>query len=213
MQIGSLQLTNGATASLAGATNPVLLTSTLSIDSTSKLDLGNGGLDVSGGTLSAINTEVAQGYANGLWTGDGITSSTAAADSTHLTALGTNDILVKYTYYGDANLSGHVDGSDYSLIDNGYAKKLSGWFNGDFNYDGAVDGSDYTLIDNAFNRQGVAFSPAAQVASPAAQIAKAPAVTSVVPSNIAVVTQNLFSNKKVKPSLIDQLLSDLVTSN
>jgi LacI family transcriptional regulator len=31
---------------------------------------------------------------------------------------GANDVLVKYAYYGDADLSGHVDGSDYSLIDN-----------------------------------------------------------------------------------------------
>ena len=28
-----------------------------------------------------------------------------------------NDVLVKYTYYGDANLDGKVDGSDYSRID------------------------------------------------------------------------------------------------
>jgi hypothetical protein len=65
-----------------------------------------------------------------------------------------NDVLVKYTYYGDANLSGNVDGSDYSLIDNGYLKNLTGWYNGDFNYDNVVNGSDYTLIDNAFNSQG-----------------------------------------------------------
>ena len=70
-----------------------------------------------------------------------------------------SDILVKYTYFGDANLDGHVDGSDYTLIDNGYNTRttgapLTGWFNGDFNYDGRVDGSDYTLIDNAFNCKG-----------------------------------------------------------
>jgi MYXO-CTERM domain-containing protein len=64
------------------------------------------------------------------------------------------DVLVKYTYYGDANLDGVVDGSDYTLIDNGFANHLTGWYNGDFNYDGVVDGSDYTLIDNAFNTQG-----------------------------------------------------------
>ena len=64
------------------------------------------------------------------------------------------DILVRYTYYGDANLDGQVDGSDYSLIDNGYLNHLTGWYNGDFNYDGVVDGSDYTLIDNTYNMQG-----------------------------------------------------------
>jgi hypothetical protein len=80
-----------------------------------------------------------------------------------------NDVLVKYTYYGDADLSGVVDGSDYSLIDNGFTQKLTGWFNGDFNYDGVVDGSDYTLMDNAFNLQGTTLASA--VATPTAQVA------------------------------------------
>jgi len=77
---------------------------------------------------------------------------------------------VKYTYYGDANLSGVVDGSDYSLIDNGYLKGLSDWQNGDFNYDGKVNGSDYTLIDNTFNSQGTAI--ATEIGVPTAQIAE-----------------------------------------
>jgi hypothetical protein len=141
---------------------------------------------------------MAQAYSNGNWNGSGgITSSTAAADTAHLTAVGViindtganttaatgtpfytsldgtpttdGDILVKYTYYGDADLSGSVDGSDYSLIDNGYLNQLTGWYNGDFNYDGVIDGSDYTLIDNAYNTQGA--SLAAVVATATAQIA------------------------------------------
>ena len=138
------------------------------------------------------------------WNGPGITSAAAAADTAHLTAVGViinsangsqiygqgsplgsfdganpqggNDILVKYTYFGDANLDGKVDGSDYSLIDAGYASqttggKLSGWYNGDFNYDGTVDGSDYALIDNAFNNQGLAAVSSALTASSTAQVA------------------------------------------
>jgi hypothetical protein len=79
------------------------------------------------------------------------------------------DVVIKYTYYGDANLDGKVDGSDYSLIDNGYLTGATGWQNGDFNYDGVINGSDYTLIDNAYNTQGAQIN--AQVASPTAQIA------------------------------------------
>jgi autotransporter-associated beta strand protein len=87
------------------------------------------------------------------------------------------DVLVKYTYYGDTNLDGAVDGSDYSRIDSAYQSEnfsgglttspVSGWFNGDFNYDGVVDGSDYTLMDNAFNAQGISFgtNPAAVVSA------------------------------------------------
>jgi hypothetical protein len=51
---------------------------------------------------------------------------------------------------GDADLSGDVTSTDYSLIDSGFALALSGWVNGDFDYSGAVDATDYALIDNAF---------------------------------------------------------------
>jgi autotransporter-associated beta strand protein len=84
-----------------------------------------------------------------------------------------SDVLVKYTYYGDANLDGQVDGSDYTLIDNAFNHhgSLTGWYNGDFNYDGVIDGSDYTLIDNAFNTQGGNLRSTAQIASITDQIA------------------------------------------
>jgi hypothetical protein len=160
---------------------------------TSKLDLGNNDLDLPGASLTVITNQIAQGYNSGKWNGSGgILSSAAASNSTHLTTLGViqnnqsgiaiytasnpfdttapgaNDILVKYTYIGDANLDGKVDGTDYSRIDNGYLMHLTGWFNGDFNYDGVVNGSDYTLIDNAFNTQGAVIS--ALIATPSAVI-------------------------------------------
>ena len=106
----------------------------------------------------------------GYWNGQGIISSAAHADSTFLTTLGmiqaissglfdgqgysAGDILVKYTYFGDANLDGKVDGTDYSVIDAHNGSTLANWSQGDFNYDGSVNGSDYSLIDNAFNMQG-----------------------------------------------------------
>jgi hypothetical protein len=158
---------------------------------TGKLDLAGFDLDVQGGNLTQITSQVAQGYNHGTWNNSGgIVSSSAAADTTRLTALcvilnddGTgksiytsfdgqavsvDDVLVKQTYYGDANLDGRVDGSDYTLIDNGYANHLTGWFNGDFNYDGVVDGSDYALMDNAFNNQGAAIGPVKLTAQVAA---------------------------------------------
>jgi hypothetical protein len=64
-------------------------------------------------------------------------------------------LIVKYTYDGDANLDGLIDGADYGLIDN-YVQfpGTSGYWNGDFNYDGVIDGADYGLIDNAIQLQG-----------------------------------------------------------
>jgi hypothetical protein len=84
-----------------------------------------------------------------------------------------NDVLIAYTYYGDANLDGKVDGSDYSLIDNGYANHMTGFYNGDYNYDGVIDGSDYTLMDNAFNSQAASFGPSAEVAAITSLVAPA----------------------------------------
>jgi hypothetical protein len=167
------------------------------------LDITGNDLVVQNGNLSQVTNQIAGGYdptAGATWTGDGITSSIAAADTTHLTAVGVelnsdasgnaifgtgtslgrfdgqntgpNDVLVKYTYFGDANLDGKVDGSDYSRIDAGYASHgaLTGWANGDFNYDGVIDGTDYSLIDNAFNNQNAvtlssSATAAAQMAS------------------------------------------------
>ncbi|WP_428940277.1 trypsin-like serine protease [Fontivita pretiosa] len=64
-----------------------------------------------------------------------------------------NEILIKYTYFGDADLSGRIDATDYSLIDNGYVNRLTGWINGDFDYSGVIDATDYALIDNAYVNQ------------------------------------------------------------
>jgi autotransporter-associated beta strand protein len=184
----ALTISASATAQAAlhtGTVKNTLFTSSLTLDSAGKLDLTNNDLVVQSGSLSAITAAVKQGYNGGGWNGSaGITSSAAAAATSHLLALGViqnsndqtttgsvlyggtfpafdgatasaaTDVLVKFTYYGDANLDGQVDGSDYTLIDNGFHNHLTGWYNGDFNYDGVVDGSDYTLIDNAFNTQG-----------------------------------------------------------
>jgi hypothetical protein len=207
--VGAINIGSGAVVAVtvpAGANGRgVLLTPSVSIATTGKLDLGSNDLVVTGSPISQVWPLVAGGYAGGKWNGSGIASSAAAGDSTHLTALGviindtfsnfnasqsTNtplyttldgadltdggtvnadgEILVKYTYYGDTNLDGKVDGSDYANIDNGYQNGLTGWYNGDFNYDGVVDGSDYTLMDNAFNNQGALLS--AQVASPTALV-------------------------------------------
>jgi hypothetical protein len=65
------------------------------------------------------------------------------------------DVLVKYTYAGDLNLDGLIDGADYGTIDNWVQfPGTSGYFNGDFNFDGVIDGADYGIIDNSVQFQG-----------------------------------------------------------
>ena len=146
----------------------------LSVAATAQLNLGGNDLIVRGGAASGLTTVsklVAAGFAGGTWAGTGIASSAAAADPAHVsalatvlgstaavttvdgTSLGSTDVLVRYTYYGDANADGVVNAADYVRTDTGFVTRLTGWANGDFNYDGSVDGSDYSLIDNAFNRE------------------------------------------------------------
>ncbi len=75
----------------------------------------------------------------------------------------TSSVIVKFTWFGDSNLDGQVDGSDYALIDTGFTSmgSLGGWVFGDYDYSGTVDGSDYALIDTGFISQtGVLPEPA-----------------------------------------------------
>jgi hypothetical protein len=63
-------------------------------------------------------------------------------------------VLVKYTYYGDADFNGRVNFDDYVHTDSGFNNHLSHWLNGDFDGNGVVNFDDYVLIDQAFNTQG-----------------------------------------------------------
>jgi len=225
--LAGLNLSGGAVATLACADassdRSVLILNSLVFAGTSnvpqgQLDLSNNDMIVRGGDIQAVQSELASGYGGGTWVGaSGIVSSAAHSDATYLTALGlmpglavpfdgqgvsSSDVLVKYTYYGDTNLDGRVDGTDYSRLDNSYMNPATGWFNGDFNYDGVIDGSDYTLLDNAFN---------AQVASLSASVAT---VQLASPGVQAIATQMAsggggfdFSNKK-KPRMYIRRLGD-----
>ncbi len=187
---------------------------------TATLDVENLSVDFPGGSLSALTVLVANGFDAGREDLPGIVSNVARFDTTHHTTVGViqnnqpgyavytsahtfhgivlapSDVLLAYTYFGDANLDGKVDGSDYTLIDNGYnldaaylaantgstALPATGWYNGDFNYDGLVDGSDYTLIDNGFNTQAGRLASSGLFAGATDQIAN----TSAVPEPVAV---------------------------
>ena len=129
--------------------------------------------------LSLLRTGLHNGP--GFWRGPGINSSAAAGENTPLHGLsailndyvtvglppgpikqtfagvpvGANDILIRYTYFGDADADGDVDGQDYFLIDDAFSEGATsgGPIRGDFDFNGVVNGTDYFLIDNSFSSQ------------------------------------------------------------
>jgi hypothetical protein len=143
-------------------------------DAKTQLDLGTSSMIVRSGNLSAVEANLALGFNAGDWKGRGLTSSNAAANIAGTTALGAavagdigattfagqpvnaTDVLVKYTYYGDADLSGSVNGDDESLLLAGL--KQGGpahWAFGDFDYSGHVTGDDYSLFLAGLRKQPV----------------------------------------------------------
>lgn len=179
VQQGTTRIFNNGSASAISEVN------SLSVSPGAKLDLENNSAIVNySGTnpLSTLTHDIATAYDQGKWDGAGITSSTAP--STPGAALGIGDastlglssyegfsvlnsVILKYTWYGDANLDGKVDNSDLAIIQNGMAKHLTGWENGDFNYDGVINADDLALYDLGLARQttvlngGVVPEPAA----------------------------------------------------
>ena len=98
-----------------------------------------------------------------------------AADVLHLTGAQTagfasttvdaTSILIRYTYSGDADLNGSVNGDDYFRIDAGFASQAGGFANGDFDYSGHVDADDYFLIDTNYAHQGPVLAAASITAA------------------------------------------------
>jgi len=88
----------------------------------------------------ALNDGTNQNNATPLTTFDGV-------------AVGTSDLLIKYTWAGDWNLDGKMNLDDYGAIDRNAPRNRAGlWAQGDFNYDGVVNLNDYSLIDPNINR-------------------------------------------------------------
>jgi hypothetical protein len=174
-----LSIANGMAASVVAGTNSVLLMRNLTLTGTATLDLNDNDLilDYTGASpIVTIRNLIVGARAGGAWTGNGLTSSAARNAVAHNTTLGlmeatefqsiysastpfdgealdTTALLIKYTYYGDADFNGKVNFDDYVRTDNGFNNHQSGWMNGDFDLNGSVNFDDYVLIDLAFNTQ------------------------------------------------------------
>jgi autotransporter-associated beta strand protein len=168
-------LTVGAgIAVLEPATPKVLVTRTLDVDHTdARLDVGRHALviDYTGPSpLPDVKQDIATAYANGAWSGFGITSSAAAsnptfalgfAEASQVLGLSGNQtanwlgetvdastVLVRHTRVGDANLDGMVAFADLVALAQNYgtADGSGVWARGDFNYDAAVTFADLVML-------------------------------------------------------------------
>ena len=199
---GPVTVARGTLAISAGASTSVTTSKVtgLSVDSGggARLDLTNKNMVVantpvggkSGSTYTGLTGLLAQSYAEGAWTGPGITSSTAGGSSLLTTlaiaragdalgvadgatttwsgqTVGADDALIAYTYGGDTNLDGKLDADDYGTIDFAVLTPgASGYYNGDFNYDGVINADDYGVIDfNILAQDEVLISSASQPAA------------------------------------------------
>jgi hypothetical protein len=169
---------SAAPVTLTAGGNKTMIVSSLSIDSLpgGKLDLTNNAMIVTGTPLSTIKNYITSAFNVGSWNGIGITSSNAAAIAAnpanpHKTAVAyatassiavttfngqpvnASDVLIRYTWSGDANLDGKVNALDFNALANnfgGASGKLG--FQGDFNYDNAINTADFTALASNFNQ-------------------------------------------------------------
>jgi fibronectin-binding autotransporter adhesin len=141
--------------------------SKLIVDHSGSSPLGSWG----GSAYTGLIGKVQSGFDSGTWGGQGIRTSEAsgllttiaiaeAADVLGLDAAETTtwrgqvvdgtSVLAAYTWGGDADLNGELNGDDYFFIDSHVLQSGSqfGYNNGDFDYNGEINGDDYFIIDS-----------------------------------------------------------------
>jgi fibronectin-binding autotransporter adhesin len=158
---------NGAGTLQLGAGTGLAQMTSLSITGGGVLDVNNNHFILTYGSndpISTIAAYIKSGYNGGLWNGAGINSTAAAINHGYglgfadgadnvVASLPSGQIEVKYTLYGDANLDGVVNGTDFGILAAHFGTQVSGWDRGDFNYDGVVNGSDFGELAANFGQQ------------------------------------------------------------
>jgi hypothetical protein len=154
----------------------VVVTSGFTATGGGSLDLTNNDLIIRGGDLNSVRASLASWYSGGSYGGtSGLISSvggkTGAIPYTALAvfqnlgpsglpyfttfdgvSVSASDILVKYTYIGDTNLDGMLDGRDFKNVFEGFATGQSGWQWGDVDYSGGpVSAADVQLFLRAYD--------------------------------------------------------------
>lgn len=160
--LGGLEVGANARVILEVGYDAVALQS-LSLNATGRIDVGTGRISLAAGSfdLSTIRQLLASGRNGGTWDGgQGITSRSAGANTKRAIGyvVSGGALTLGWAAYGDLNLDGRVNTTDFSLLTGGGRFNRPGsdsvWSQGDFNYDGRVNTTDISLLTQTalFNR-------------------------------------------------------------
>jgi autotransporter-associated beta strand protein len=173
----ALSVATGATTQAQPGLSSALVLASVTTAGSGQLDLADNAAVIRSMTIPQVQALLATGFAGGAWNGPGINSSTAAADAAHVTTIGfagnavlnktafkgvspltAGDVLLKYTYYGDADLNGATTLDDFTLFLAGYQNGGTTWVQGDFDYNGLTTLDDFTLFLKGYQQQGAPLS-------------------------------------------------------
>jgi hypothetical protein len=170
LSAGSILMDDGRFLMSPGGDKVARTRGILTTGSFGKMDLADNAATVDyepgSSPLVSIRSQVISAHNNGSWTGGGIGSSLADtttrgvgyAEASSLTSIPTifgavddTTVLVRLTRYGDADLSGFVNLSDFNRLAANFGLTFGAvWSQADFNYDGRVNLSDFNLLASNF---------------------------------------------------------------
>lgn len=170
---GAVPLTvsgNGTLKLKTGAGNPTF--TSLTVNTGATLDITTNIITINYASpnndpVATIAAQLKSGYKNGSWSGAGINSSDAGEADPHLPALGyadgnndpatiatPNQLIIRYTLAGDANLDGTVNFQDLVAVIQNFNKTGRDWSQGNFTYSstGDVNFNDLVMVVQNFNQ-------------------------------------------------------------
>jgi hypothetical protein len=163
---GTLKVWSHSRANLDVATTNV---GALAIDSNAIVNL-NGRLNINYGSpandpVTTIVSYLKSGYNGGPWNGTSGLISTSITPGSPALALGyadgntdtgtpaaANQIMVKYTLAGDANLDGLVNFNDLVAVVQNFNKSGTDWAHGDFHFGTSTNFNDLVTVVQNFNK-------------------------------------------------------------
>jgi hypothetical protein len=163
--LAAVNVGSGATVHLVAGGNKILVTKSASLAGTGKIDLHDNDavIDYTGPVGTLVNDVRAHLAAGRLTTSSGTpTTGLGYADNATLSPVKTSfsgetvdpsSLLIKFTYFGDADLDGDVDVADLGKLATSW-QTSNNWQNGDFDYNGTVNVNDLGLLATNW-QQGV----------------------------------------------------------